>query len=40
MSLNCREKRDGIRVVKKKIKVSSEPTYSDHDLPREGRHLG
>ena len=35
-----REKRDEIRVVKKKVKVSSKLTDSDHELPREGRHLG
>jgi len=31
---------DEIRVVKKKVKVSSKLTDSDHELPREGRHLG
>ena len=38
--LTFREKRDEIRVVKKKVKVSSKLTDSDHELPREGRHLG
>ena len=37
LSLSVNENRDGIRIVRKKIKIKKE---NDEELPREGRHLG
>ena len=39
LSLSVNENRDGIRIVRKKIKMPI-IRENDEELPREGRHLG